>query len=557
MYNVEPIPAGITETQDDSGKTIYLDDKGNVISKKTLKRMQKQARKLEHRKADVVVKKVSKVEETDPVKYTENRITSLAESGITTYPSFQASFTISEFNELHSSIAVDSMITGVATKLCGRIMRKHSSSSKLIFYDLYQNGHKVQIMASKNESSEPDTFIRDHELIKRGDIVSVIGFPTRTKTGELSLMSSNIQLLAPCLHIIPPASTGFKHQEARYRQRYLDLIVNSGARDTFVTRSKIVKNLRSLLDDQGFLEVETPILNAVAGGATAKPFKTYHNDLRRHLYMRVAPELYLKQLVIGGFDRVYEIGRCFRNEGIDLTHNPEFTSCEFYMAYSDYRRLMIMTEIILVDTVSMVTGGKTVIEYDGQIINFAPPYKHFPLVQTLRETYGIDIPDDLNTEQARLDLIEESIRIGVQCTPPLTTARILDKFVSHFIEPTCINPTFITDHPQIMSPLAKNHRSTPGLTERFELFIAGKEICNAYTELNDPDIQRERFAAQKKDVDLGDDEAQTKDELFCTALEYGLPPTAGWGMGIDRLTMMLTNQQNIKEVVLFPAMRDD
>lgn len=557
----------------------YLDEvTGEQVSKTELKKRQK-AREQAKKKAEkaaakpAVATKGKRDDERTPNEYYEIRSAQINALRTTKAPNpyphkFNVSIRIDDFVNKYRYLNRGDELKDVKVSIAGRIHVKRESGTSLKFYVLHGEGMQVQVVAQAVGNDQ--TLDPIHDLLRRGDIVGVKGYPFRTAPkkggeGEVSVFIEEIILLTPSLRMLPTDHFGFKDLETRYRQRYLDLIMNNSTRDRFVVRSKIISYLRSFFDSRDFIEVETPMMNVIAGGATAKPFVTHHNELNMDLYMRIAPELFLKELVVGGMERVYEIGRQFRNEGIDMTHNPEFTTCEFYQAYADVYDLMETTEILFSEMVKDITGAY-IIKYqpdgpEGKTleIDFSRPWKKLDMIATLEERLNVKFPpgDELHSDETNKFLRDVLKANNLECSPPLTNARMLDKLVGEYLEDTCINPTFIFGHPQMMSPLAKYHREVPGLCERFEVFVATKEICNAYTELNDPFDQRARFEEQARQKDQGDDEAQLIDETFCQALEYGLPPTGGWGCGIDRIAMFLTNSNTIKEVLLFPTMKPE
>ena len=432
-------------------------------------------------------------------------------------------------------------------KLAGRVMaiRGHG---KTCFMDMQDKDGRIQVYVRKDVLGEDN-----YALIKMmdiGDTVGVTGTVFRTHMGEVSIKASALEMLSKSLRPLPEKWHGLKDVETRYRQRYVDLIENPDVRDTFVKRSQIIRSVRNVLDSHGFLEVETPILNTIAGGAAARPFISYHNALDMQVYMRIAPELYLKRLIVGGMDRVYELGRVFRNEGIDNRHNPEFTSVEIYQAFADYRDMMDLTEEVVVKTAEEVLGT-TKIVYEGTEIELASPWKRISMIDAVKEYAGKDFTNVTDLEEARA--MAKEINVEVEATWGI--GKIINACFEEYVEDKLIQPTFITGHPKEISPLAKSNPENPEITDRFEAFIYGREICNGFTELNDPIDQRERFMKQVEERANGDEEADMMDEDFVTALEYGLPPTGGLGIGIDRLVMFLTNSSTIRDVLFFPTMK--
>lgn len=432
-------------------------------------------------------------------------------------------------------------------KMAGRIMaiRGHG---KTCFMDMQDKTGRIQVYVRKDVIGEENYALI--KLMDIGDTVGITGTAFRTHMGELSIKANSVEMLSKSLRPLPEKWHGLKDVETRYRQRYVDLIVNPEVRDTFVKRSQIIRSVREVLDSHDFLEVETPILNTIAGGAAARPFISYHNALDMQVYMRIAPELYLKRLIVGGMDRVYEMGRVFRNEGIDNRHNPEFTSVEIYQAFADYRDMMDLTEEVVVKTAEKVLGTTT-INYEGTTIELASPWKRMSMIEAVKEYSGKDFTNVTDLEEARA--IAKELNVAVETS--FGIGKIINACFEEYVEDKLIQPTFITGHPKEISPLAKSNPENPEITDRFEAYIYGREICNGFTELNDPIDQKERFLKQVEERANGDEEANMMDEDFVNALEYGLPPTGGLGIGIDRLVMFLTNSSTIRDVLFFPTMK--
>ena len=459
-------------------------------------------------------------------------------------------FKESRYDRTHYSVQVKEgfeALEGETVKIAGRMMSKRIQG-KAGFIDIQDAEGRIQSYVRKDRLGDEEyTIFKTYDI---GDIVGIEGEVFITKRGEISVKADKVTLLSKSLQILPEKYHGLKDQELRYRQRYVDLIVNPEVKDAFITRTKALKALRSYLDERGFLEVETPILNTIAGGANARPFITHHNTLHIPMYLRIANELYLKRLIVGGFDKVYEMGRMFRNEGMDMKHNPEYTAIELYQAYADYTDMMEITENLIAHMAEVATGS-TKIVYQGKEIDFKPPWRRMTMIDCVKELSGVDF-NEINTDEEAIAIAKEK---GIEIKPGMRRGEIIAEFFEEFGEDKLVQPTFITQHPVEISPLSKRNNEDPRLTDRFEAFANGWELANAFSELNDPIDQKGRFMDQLRKKELGDDEACDMDEDFLNALEVGLPPTGGLGIGIDRVIMLLTDSSSIRDVLLFPTMK--
>ncbi len=473
----------------------------------------------------------------------------ILDQGIDPYPPrYHRTHTAEEASALFE--AVEGTREGPEVQVAGRITAERGMG-KATFLDIRDGSGKIQIHLRRDTLGD-EKYESLHDL-DIGDFIGVTGKLFRTRTGEITVQSSDFEILCKSLQPLPEKWHGLTDTDKRYRQRYLDLIANPEVKDIFITRSRLVASIRRFMDSRGFVEVETPVLLPVAAGAMARPFSTYHNTLEQQLYLRIALELYLKRLIVGGLDKVYEIGRIFRNEGISIKHNPEFTMMESYEAYADYNDVMDMLQEMVCHIAGDVLGSLQV-AHGEHAIDLTPPWRRVQLRDVLVERCGVDFLADENRSISGLR--EVSARLGVSLEADMSWGRLVDKLFSTFVEPTLIQPTFVVDYPVEISPLAKGLPGEPRLVERFECFIGGIEVGNAFTELNDPIEQRKRFQEQERmREELGDEEVERLDEDFLVAIEHGMPPTGGLGVGIDRLVMVLTNQQSIREVVLFPQLR--
>lgn len=461
-------------------------------------------------------------------------------------------FKQTKYNVTHYAKNVEEqfdIMEGAKVSLAGRIMSKRGQG-KVGFYDLQDSTGRIQLFLKKDILGEE--LYDETKTLDIGDILGVKGEVFKTKMGQVSVRVEELILLSKSLQILPEKFHGLKDPDLRYRQRYVDLIMNPAVKDVFVTRSKIMNAIREFLNGRGFLEVETPVLSNLAGGANARPFATHHNALDIPMYLRIALELPLKRLIVGGFDKVYELSRVFRNEGMDPTHNPEFTMLETYEAYADYEDVMKMVEELLYDISLKIKGTDTVI-YQEDEISFKPPFKRSRMVDLVKEHTGVDF--DLIDDQA--EAYSEGIKLGLEIEKHTSIGKIIEEAFDTFVEDKLIQPTFVTHHPVDISPLAKKDYNNPKYTERFELFIRGSEYANAFSELNDPIDQKARFVGQVENKNSGDDEAHPYDHDFINALEVGLPPTGGLGIGVDRLVMLMTDQRSIRDVILFPTMKPE
>lgn len=488
-----------------------------------------------------------------------NSLEQLRAMGIDPYPA--AEFPVDAYSTEIKENFNDNAETPREVCIAGRMMSRRIMG-KASFAELLDSRGRIQVYVTRDDicPSEDKELYNTvfKKLLDLGDFIGIKGFVFRTQTGEISIHAKELTVLAKSIKPLPIVKEkdgvtydSFDDPELRYRQRYVDLIVNQGVKETFLKRSKVIKTLRQVLDDAGYTEVETPILQPIPGGASARPFITHHNSLDVDLYLRIATELYLKRLIVGGFEGVYEVGKNFRNEGMDKNHNPEFTCMELYVQYKDYNWMMTFTENLL-ERICLAVNGTTEVEIDGKTVSFKAPYRRLPILEAIKEKTGYDL-DGKSEDEIR----EICKKLNMEIDDTMGKGKLIDEVFGEFCEGTYIQPTFITDYPVEMSPLTKKHRTNPNLTERFELMVNGKELANAYSELNDPIDQEERFQDQLRLSEKGDDEAMFIDQDFLRSLQYGMPPTSGIGIGIDRLVMLMTGQTQIQEVLFFPQMRPE
>ena len=462
-------------------------------------------------------------------------------------------FDVYKVERTHTSAQVKAAYDELEEKevtVAGRIMSKRGQG-KVVFSDIQDRDGKIQLFLKIDVVGEEN--LKEYKSYDIGDIVAVTGTVFKTRTEEITIRVSKFELVCKSLKPLPEKWHGLKDPDLRYRQREVDIITNPEVKDTFIKRSQIIKGIREFLDERGFLEVDTPILGSIAGGAAAKPFITHHNSLGIDMYLRIATELYLKRLIVAGFEKVYEMGRNFRNEGMDVRHNPEFTCIELYEAYTDYNDMMNIAENMVASVCEKVNGS-TKVNYQGTEIDFKPPWRRLTMVDAVKEYAGVDFNEIATDADAQAIAKEKKLEFP-KPLETMTKGEVLNALFEEYCEEKMIQPTFIIDYPVEISPLTKKKRGNEMFTERFEGFVYGRELCNAYSELNDPIVQRERFAQQEKSRELGDDEAYVIDEEFMSALETGMPPTGGLGMGIDRLIMLLTDSASIRDVLLFPTMK--